>query len=138
MLRIILGGVAGFIGWLILWIGGEKVIGLVWPAFGVHQKAFEDALTNGGSFTADASALATHIVLGSIVSLLAGAVSALVAGENKRAPFFAGVLILAMGVMKAIMSWQLVPVWYHIIFTAMLLPMAVVGGRLLAKRSNSN
>ena len=42
-----------------------------------------------------------------------------------------GILLLAMGIMKAVMSWQYVPIWYHVIFTAILLPMAIVGGRLI-------
>lgn len=27
-------------------------------------------------------------------------------------------------------SWPYVPVWYHVIFTALLIPMAIMGGRL--------
>ncbi|HUR99359.1 MAG TPA: hypothetical protein VMZ26_14940 [Pyrinomonadaceae bacterium] len=133
MLRIVLGTIAGFIAWMILWIGIEKIISAVWPAFGSHQRAFEEAIKNGGQFTADTSALLTHIVLGSIASLIAGALAAFVAGENTRAPLFAGILLLAMGVMKAIMSWQYVPIWYHVIFTTILLPLAVVGGRLVSR-----
>lgn len=49
MLRIVLGVIAGFIAWLIVWIGSEKVISAIWPAFGVHQKTFENAVKNGGS-----------------------------------------------------------------------------------------
>ena len=73
--------------------------------------------------------LITHIVVGSIVSVMA--LAALVAGENSRAPLFVGVLQVLLGVMKAVMSWQHIPIWYHVIFTAVLLPMAIVGGRLI-------
>jgi len=131
MLRIVLGVVAGFIAWMILWVGIEKVISALWPAFGAHQKAFEEVIKNGGQFTADTSALLTHIVLGSIVSVIAGALAALVAGENSRAPLFVGILLLAMGILKAYMSWPYVPIWYHIIFTLLLLPLAIVGGKLI-------
>ncbi len=131
MLRIALGIIGGFIGWLIIWVGSEKVISALWPAFGVHQKAFEEVIKNGGEFTADTTMLVTHIVLGSIVSVMAGALAALIAGENSKAPLFAGILLLLMGVMKAVMSWQYVPVWYHAVFTLMLLPLAIVGGKLV-------
>ena len=131
MLRIVLGVVAGFIAWMILWVGIEKVISALWPAFGAHQKAFEEVIKNGGQFTADTSALLTHIVLGSIVSVIAGALAALVAGENSRAPLFVGILLLAIGILKAYMSWPYVPIWYHIIFTLLLLPLAIVGGKLI-------
>ena len=57
--------------------------------------------------------------------------AALIAGENSRAPLFAGTLLLLMGIAKAVMSWQYVPIWYHVVFTAMLLPMAILGGKLI-------
>ena len=131
MLRIVLGVIGGFIAWLIVWVGSEKALSAIWPAFGVHQKAFEDVIKNGGEFTADTSMLLTHIVIGSIVSVMAGCLAALIAGENTRAPLLLGFLLLAVGVLKAVMSWQYVPVWYHVIFTAILLPMAVLGGKLI-------
>jgi len=131
MIRIILGVIAGFIAWLFVWVVSEKIISVVWPAFGAHQKAFEEAIKNGGPFTAETSALITHIVLGSIVSFAVGSLAALIAGENSRAPLFVGILLIAMGVLKAVMSWQYVPIWYHVIFTAILLPMAILGGKLI-------
>ena len=47
-----------------------------------------------------------------------------------RAPLVVGCLLLAMGVLKAVMSWQHVPIWYHVIFTALLIPMTMMGGKL--------
>lgn len=134
MLRIILGVIGGFIGWMVLFIGIEKIISTVWPVFGVNQKAFEEAVKNGAGgsgFTADTTMLLTQLVFGTIVSVMAGSLAGLIAGENSKAPLFAGILLLLMGIAKAAMSWQYVPIWYHVIFTAMLLPMAIVGGRLI-------
>lgn len=131
MIRIALGVIAGFIAWLIVWVGVEKVLSAIWPAFGVHQKAFEEAIKNGGQFTADTTMLLTHIVVGSIIAVGSGSLAALIAGENARAPLFAGILLLVMGIAKAVMSWQYVPIWYHVIFTAILLPMAILGGKLI-------
>lgn len=134
MARKILGVLIGFIAWVIAWVSGEKVISAIWPdSFGAQQRAFQEAVENGGQFTAESSLLLTHIALGLIVSLLAGFVAALVAGENKRAPVIVGFLLLALGLLKAAMSWPHVPIWYHVTFTALLLPMAVVGGRLRGK-----
>ena len=130
MLRIVLGVIVGFFAWLIVWVVSEKVLSALWPAFGVHQHAFEEVVKNGGQFTANATMLLTHIVVGSIVAVLSGFLAALIAGGNKRAPLVLGVLLLALGLLKVAMSWPYVPLWYHVIFTAILLPMAVVGGRL--------
>jgi hypothetical protein len=131
MLRVILGVIGGFVAWSIAWFGGEKILSAIWPeGFGAHQRAFEAAVTNGGQFTADTTLLLTHIVLGSIVSVLSGFLAALIAGGNKRAPLFLGFLLLAFGVLKMVMSWPYVPIWYHVVFTALLIPMTIIGGKL--------
>ena len=131
MLRIVLGVLGGFFAWLIVWFGSEKILSAIWPAFGVHQRAFEEAVKNGASFTAETTMLLTHIVIGSVVSVMAGSLAALIADENSRGSLFVGILLLAMGVLKAVMSWQYVPIWYHVIFTAILLPLAIIGGKLI-------
>jgi hypothetical protein len=133
MLRIILGIIAGFFAWSIVWVGAEKILSVIWPAFGAHQAAFQAAIetgANGSGFTADSTILFIHIVLASVVSAIAGFLAAMIAGENKRAPLILGFLLLAVGLVKLAMSWPYVPVWYHVIFTAILLPMTIMGGRL--------
>jgi hypothetical protein len=130
MLRTILGVAGGFFAWLTVWVVSEKITSALWPAFGVHQEAFQAAITDGGDFTAEGAMLVTHIVLGSIVSVISGFLAALIAGGNSRAPLIMGFLLLAMGLLKAVMSWSYVPIWYHILFTALLLPMALLGGKL--------
>jgi hypothetical protein len=130
MARTICGIIGGFVGWLVLWVGGEKAISAIWPAFGAHQAAFQAAIENGGEFAADSTMLLIHIVLGMIVSVVSGYLAALIAGEKKRAPFVLGFLLLALGLLKACMSWPYVPIWYHVGFTAILLPMALIGGKL--------
>lgn len=132
MLRIISGVVGGFLAWAVAWFGGEQILSAIWPeAFGTHQRAFQAAIENGGPFTADTTLLLMHIVLGSIVSLMAGYLAALVAGGNQRAPLALGVLLAAFGLLKAAVSWPYVPLWYHVLFTALLIPMTIMGGRLM-------
>jgi len=130
MLRIVLGVIAGFFGWIVLWVGVEKIISATSPNwFGAHQTAFQAAIENGGLFTPDPTALLIHFVMCLVVSIAAGYLASLIAGENKRSPFVLGLLLLAMGIMKLVMSWTLVPMWYHIGFTVILLPMAIIGGK---------
>jgi hypothetical protein len=131
MVRIVLGVIAGFFAWALVWVGSEKILSAIWPDwFGAHQVAFQAAIEHGGQFTADSTILLMHIVLGSIVSVMSGFLAALIAGENKRAPLILGFLLLAFGLLKVVMSWQYVPIWYHVIFTAILLPMTIMGGKL--------
>ena len=132
MLRLVLSVVAGFIGWLIVWFAGEKLLSAILPeAFGAPQRAFQDALTNGGQLRADTRLLLMHLVLVTIVSTACGALAALIAGENSRAPMILAILLLLIGVAKAVMSWNYVPIWYHVGFTVLLVAMAIVGGRLV-------
>jgi len=131
MVRIVLGVVSGFFAWAIAWVGSEKILSAIWPQFGAHQRAFEEAIKNGGQFTADTTMLLTHIVLGSIVSVLSGSLAALIARGNTRAPLVLGFLLVAVGLLKVVMSWRYVPLWYHVIFTVILLPMAIIGGKLI-------
>lgn len=120
-----------FFSWVIIWFGSEKVLSAIWPEwFGAQQRAFEAALTEGGQFNPDTKFLLTHIVCGSIASLMSGFLAALIARENKRGPLILGFLLLAFVLLKAVMSWQYVPLWYHVIFTALLLLMAIIGGKL--------
>ena len=131
MLRILLGVIAGFLAWLIAWVGFEKLLSAIWPeGFGAHQRAFQAAIINGGPFTAHTTMLLVHIVCASIVSILSGFLAARIAGENKRSLPILGILLLALGVAKAVMSWPYVPIWYHVIFTGLLFPMAMMGGKM--------
>ncbi len=133
MLRIVLGVIAGFLGWVIVWVGIEKILIAVLPEwYGAPQLAFQEAVEKGGGqFTAETRLLISHVVIGSIVSVIAGYLAALIAGENSRAPLAVGVLLLvAIGLVKVVMSWPYVPMWYHVIFTAILLPMTILGGKL--------
>jgi hypothetical protein len=131
IVRIVLGVIAGFFAWAIVWVGSEKILSAIWPEwFGAQQLAFEAAVDHGGQFTADTTFLLTQIVCASIVSVMSGFLAALIAGENKRAPLILGFLLVAVGLLKVVMSWPYVPIWYHVIFTAILLPMTILGGKL--------
>jgi len=130
MVRTILGVVAGFFAWMIVWFGFELVLSAVWPEFGSHQAAFQEAIEHDGPFTPNSTILVIHILLASIVSVISGFVAALVSGDGNRVPLIVGFLLLVVGLLKAAMSWSYVPLWYHVLFTAVLLPMAILGGKL--------
>ena len=135
MVRIVLGVIAGFLAWLVVWVGSEMVFSAIWPEwFGAHQRAFTVAIKNGGQFSADSTILLMQIVCGSVVSVMSGFLAALIAGGNQRAPLVLGFLLLAFGVLKAVLSWPYVPNWYHVIFTAILMPMTIMGGKLPGRR----
>ncbi|MBK7599469.1 MAG: hypothetical protein IPJ07_13480 [Acidobacteria bacterium] len=61
---------------------------------------------------------------------MSGFLAVLVAGENQRTPLILGILLMALGLLKAVLSWRYVPIWYHILFTAILILMTIMGGKL--------
>ncbi|HSE24916.1 MAG TPA: hypothetical protein VLB68_24865 [Pyrinomonadaceae bacterium] len=131
MVRIVLGAIVGFFAWSIVWVGSEKIFSAIWPAwYGAHQHAFEAAIATGGQFTPDTTILVMNIVRGAIVSAMAGFLAALIAGENKRSPLILGVLLLAFDLLIVVLSWRHVPLWYGVIFTVLLIPMTILGGKL--------
>ena len=138
MLRIVLGVISGFFAWVIVWVGIEKVLSAILPEwYGAPQRAFQNAVENdvdATGYTVETRLLVMHIIIGSIVALISGYIAAMIAGENKRTPLILGTLLLALGLLKAVMSWPYVPLWSHVIFTAMLLPMAIIGGKMRTAR----
>jgi hypothetical protein len=129
--RTVSGVIAGFITWVLVWFGAEQLLSAIWPdSYGAHQLAFQAAIEHGGEFTANTTLLLIQIVLGSIASVIAGFVAALIARESFRAPRALAFLLLAFGSLKVVMSWPYVPIWHHVIFMALLFPMTIVGGRL--------
>lgn len=129
--RIILGVIVGFLVWNVIWVGSEKIMSVIWPDwYGVHQVAFEKAVTEGGDFTPDTTILVMNIVRGAIISILCGWLAALIARENRRSPLILGILLVAFSLVIVAMSKGIVPLWYLAIFTIMLLPMTMLGGKL--------
>ncbi len=131
MLRVILGIVAGFVAWSISWIGSDQVLQMLSPDwYGAHQAAFEKAVFNQTEFKADTAILTMHLVRSIIISIMSGFLAAFIASGNRNAPFGLGILLLAFGIFVQVMAWNYLPVWYHIVFLALLLPMTILGGRL--------
>ena len=137
MVRIVLGVIAGFLAWPIVFVGSEQILSAISPeGYGAHQLAFQAAIENGGEFTANTTLLLIQLVLGSIASVMAGFLAALIARENKRAPLVLGFLLVAFGLLKVVMSWPYVPIWHHAIFAALLFPMTRMGGKLSKRQAD--
>src|SRR4051794_14477894 len=131
MIRIILGVIAGFVAWSILWVGGDEVLTRALPDwYGAHQHALEKAWVNHTEFASDPMVLAFQIVRSIITSLIAGYIAALVAGENRRTVWILAILLLIAGVLVEALYWNLIPVWYHLVFLVLLIPATLAGGKL--------
>lgn len=131
MLKIVLGVIAGFVTWSVLWLGTDQVLIMASPSwYGIHQDNFELAMVNQDPFRPETTILIMHLVRAVIISIMSGFLAAFVAGENRKTPLILGVLLLAFGLMVQVMAWNYLPIWYHLVFLAILIPFTVLGGKL--------
>lgn len=131
MIRTILAVIVGFCVWSILWIGGNELLMALSPGwYAASELAFMKAVANKEPFTADSTILLIHLVLSVIVSFVSGYVAALVAGENKRSTLWLGILLLLVGIMVEVAYWNYIPIWYHLVFLVLLIPVTIGGGKL--------
>ena len=122
MLRTALAVLAGFLAWTGLFLGLSASI----------RALFASAHGADGSVFA-LGPLLLYLALAAAASLLAGyAAGRIDRARPSRAALVTGLVLLAVGLPVQIASWSLAPVWYHLAFLVMLVPLAVVGGRLAA------
>jgi hypothetical protein len=135
MIRVILGAVAGFVVWSILWVGTDAVLPLISPDwYGRHLNEFGQAVAAQSVYTADSTFLVIALIRSIIFSIIAGYIAALVARENALSPILCGVLLLLFGIFIQSIYWNYVPLWYHISFLLLLIPMTFLGGKLRKER----
>ena len=123
MLKMILGVVAGFFVWSILWVGTDAVLKAVWAGYkeNVEAMSFSPAM------------LIVPLILSAVCSITAGFVAALIAGENSKSPLILGALLLIAGIFAQMGVWDKIPLWYHLAFWLLLIPMTVLGGKLISQ-----
>jgi hypothetical protein len=71
-----------------------------------------------------------RLAIAAIASLASGAVGAWIPPQDPRAPWIAGVILLAGFVPVHVKLWQSFPLWYHLSFLVTLVPLVVLGARL--------
>lgn len=83
--------------------------------------------------------LVSYIVYSVVLSVLAGLVTALAAGSERpmRAVAVLATLQLALGIVAEVSYWDLMPVWYHLVFLALVVPATLYGGTLRRRGESS-
>ncbi|PCJ53398.1 MAG: hypothetical protein COA70_08860 [Planctomycetota bacterium] len=125
MARTILAIILGYSLWTALWLGGNALL----FSAAADQVEAGDALTHAGMLLG---------VLGLSVgcSLSAGFLAAKV-GRSVGPPITVmGFLLLLTGIMVQMTVWDLMPMWYHIVFLVLLLPMCRIGAGFTAARKS--
>lgn len=128
--KIILGIVVGFIVWSILWVGSDAIFAVISPSWGKTSADFQAATANKTPFTLDSWIFVVLLVKSFIVSIISGYVTVLIARENLKSTVGLGILLLIFGIFIQSSVWNYMPLWYHIPFLLMLIPMTILGGKL--------
>jgi hypothetical protein len=120
MVRSILSVLAGVVAWTALWI----------PFGQVMMSAFPDII-DPRRYLGHVPILLTYIAASFVFSIAAGYITALIAKSKPRQHALAlGIVQLAIGIGFEMSYWNLLPVWYHLVFLALLIPGNVLGGKL--------
>jgi hypothetical protein len=131
MLRVILGVVAGFIIWSILWVGLDAVLSLISPgSYGQTSADFRAAVASQTPYALSSGVLIWLLIQSVICSLVSGFTAATIAKENFVSTLLLGVLLLLFGIFVQSMHWNYMPLWYHIPFLLLLIPITFLGGKL--------
>ena len=118
-----IGAIIGFIVWTVLWLGTDALITFV-PS--IYPTVNPDGTFN----VVPTNYLLIKLVSSVIFSLIAGLIAAYISKESTKSPFILGVMLLIVGLFFQFGAWNLMPVWYHLIFLMLLIPMAILGGKL--------
>lgn len=122
--RAILAVVAGAAVWAALWIGATQAA----------TAAFPDVFPKNQPIT-HIRALLGLILYSLPLSVLAGCVTATVAARDPMpAVWGLAALQLVLGIVAEASTWSLAPVWYHLVFLALVVPATVYGGGLRVRR----
>ena len=115
--RSILAVLAGATLWAILWLGSNAALAALFPSHIVVDE-----------YIGHVGILTTMFGLSVVYSVLAGYATGVVARTSRVGHGFAlGILQLGLGIFFQAQYWQLMPLWYHLPFLALLLPANVYG-----------
>jgi hypothetical protein len=125
-MRSIAALVSGYVLWTVLWLGGNA--------------GLRAAGTLPGDLTRPVLApmpLFALLVLSVVCSLSSGYVAgAVLRSSSIRTVALLGVLLFATGCFVQSTVWHLMPLWYHLVFLGMVIPVTLVGGVVRKRRSS--
>ena len=120
MMRAVVGVIAGYLTWSVVWLLGNQLL---------FAEAAE-VVGAGEPFTRTGPLLGV-LVLSIMCSLAAGAVAAKISrSKGWGTVAVMAILLLITGVVVQASVWNLMPVWYHVLFLALIIPVCQVGAWL--------
>ena len=111
-------------------VAGVVLWGLLWNALNFGLMGL--GLVMAGEPITSVALLLGLIAYSAALSVLAGWVAAAIKGDPgmmTAVKALAGTNLL-IGIVTEVMYWELMPVWYHMVFLLLVAPMTLQGGRL--------
>ncbi len=130
MKRTVLAAVAAFAAWFVVATVLDRAHRLAWPRYA------DVLVSSGGSLPAvsfSLGMLGARLVEGAASTIAAGAVVAWIGRRSGAAAIATGVLLLLLFVPTHAMLWHRFPIGYHLVFLGSLLPLTLLGARLVGK-----
>ncbi len=110
--------------WLALAFPGNQLVFLVYP------EALDGQTPLGY--------LVLSLVVSAVYTFVAGAVCGWIAKPDfTRIGLLAGLALLALGVLTQSVYWDALPLWYHIAAIPFIVPVAMAGTNLIARRRST-
>ena len=131
MLRMIAGVIVGFVVWSVIWVGMDALMSVISPGwFGKIFAEFQNAVNRNEPFMSPKSVSVYLIFQSVLCSLIAGFTATVIARESRKTTITLGILLLVTGIFVEASNWNYFPIWYHILFLLLLIPMTILGGKL--------
>lgn len=110
----------GFVVWSVIWLGGNALL-------------VELHVLPGGADTPIQAAAPLLVLLAcAVLATLAAGYAAGMSSPSgsRRTALILGVVLVVVGVAVQSQFWHLMPLWYHVAFLALLLPVCLLGTKL--------
>jgi|SRR5688572_10698798 len=119
-------------------LAGASVWALLWNAGTLGAQAALPDLMPAGQPVTNLGVLLSLIVYGAMLSVLAGYTTAGAAGKYPDPALkILAALQFTLGLVFEISFWSLTPVWYHVVFLALVIPATLYGGSLRGSRPDA-
>jgi hypothetical protein len=124
-LRAILAIIAGFVVWWVVATLGNFAVRLLYPGYTEVEKAMTFTL----------GMMLARLILGAVASIVAGVACAAIAPRTRWPGYALALLLLALFIPVHVFLRDKFPLWYHLVFLGSLVPLVLLGARLLSSRA---
>ena len=128
MLKGIAGVIGGLVAWFLIATIGNRVLRAAWPGYAEVEV----------SMTFTLGMLLARLVLGTLSSLGAGLVAALITNRSGIAIKSLAGMLLILFIPVHYSLWERFPTWYHLVFLASLVVVTLLGALLYPGRAGRN